>query len=104
MMKNPVSLLRSVTLLEAISFLLLLFIAMPLKYAWGMPMAVRIAGSVHGGLFVLFCFALWQVLNHTNWPMKRAAFVFVASIVPFMPFFIDKRLREWAEETRDSQA
>ncbi|MCB1276628.1 DUF3817 domain-containing protein [Prosthecobacter sp.] len=103
-MKNPVSFLRSVTLLEAVSFLLLLFIAMPLKYAWGMPMAVRIAGSVHGALFVLFCVALWRVLNHTNWPLGRAAFVFIASLVPFMPFFIDKRLREWAAETREPQA
>ena len=51
-MKSPVSFLRSITLLEAISFLLLLFVAMPLKYAWGMPMAV-------GGL----CLALIGLLR-----------------------------------------
>ncbi len=97
-MKNPVPFLRSVGLLEAVSFLLLLFVAMPLKYVWGMPQAVRIIGSVHGGLFVLFCFALWRVLNQTSWPLSRAAFVFAASIVPFMPFIIDRRMRAWAAE------
>lgn len=103
-MKTPVSFLRSVALLEAVSFLLLLFIAMPLKYGLGMPMAVKIMGSVHGGLFVLFCFALWRVLMTTNWPLGRAALVFIASLVPFMPFIIDRRMREWAEETREPQA
>lgn len=103
-MKNPVPFLRSVALLEAISWLLLLFVAMPLKYLWQMPTAVRIVGSVHGGLFVLFCFALWRVLNHTNWPLGRAALVFVASLVPFMPFFIDRRMREWSAEPSGPQA
>lgn len=103
-MKNPVSFLRGVGLLEAVSYLLLLFVAMPMKYAWGMPMAVRIAGSVHGGLFVLFCFALWRVLNNTNWPFSRAALVFAASIVPFAPFIIDRRMRAWAGELSEPQA
>jgi integral membrane protein len=103
-MRNPVSFLRGVGLFEAVSYLLLLFVAMPLKYAWGMPMAVRIVGSVHGGLFVLFCFALWRVLNNTNWPFSRAALVFVASLLPFVPFFIDRRMRAWAEELSEPEA
>ena len=95
-MKHPVSFLRTVALLEALSYLFLLFVAMPLKYAWGMPLAVKIAGSVHGGLFVLFCIALWRVLMHTNWPFSRAVLVFIASLLPFVPFFIDRRMRAWA--------
>jgi len=97
-MKHPVSFLRSVGLLEAISYLILLFVAMPLKYAWGMPVAVKIVGSVHGGLFVLFCIALWRVLMHTGWPFSRAVLVFFASLLPFVPFFIDRRMRAWAAE------
>jgi len=95
-MKHPVSFLRSVGLLEATSYLILLFVAMPMKYVWGMPMAVKIAGSVHGGLFVVFCFALWRVLMNTNWPFSRAVLVFIASLLPFVPFFIDRRMRAWA--------
>lgn len=103
-MKNPVSFLRHVGLIEAISFLVLLGIAMPLKYALGMPLPVRIVGSVHGGLFVLFCFALWRVLMNTSWPLSRAALVFVASLVPFAPFIIDRRMRAWAEEAPATEA
>lgn len=103
-MKHPVAFLRSVALLEASSFLLLLFIAMPLKYALGMPLAVKIVGSVHGGLFVVFCFALWRVLMTTNWPFSRAVLVFIASLLPLVPFFIDRRMRAWAAESNPSAA
>lgn len=103
-MKNPVSFLRSVGLLEAVSYLVLLGIAMPLKYVWGMPLPVRVVGSVHGGLFVLFCFALWRVLMNTSWPLSRAALVFVASLIPLVPFFIDRRMRAWAEEHNQAKA
>lgn len=103
-MKNPVSFLRSVALLEAVSYLLLLFIAMPLKYVWSMPVAVKIVGSAHGGLFVLFCFALWRVLMATRWPFSRAALVFIASLLPFVPFFIDHRMRAWSAESPQTPA
>lgn len=103
-MKNPVSFLRSVGLLEALSYLILLFIAMPLKYAWDMPLAVRIAGAVHGGLFVVFCVALWRVLMTTRWPFSRAVIVFIASLLPFVPFFIDRRMRLWAAEIHPETA
>ena len=81
---------------EAISYLILLFVAMPLKYVWGMPLAVKIAGSVHGGLFVIFCIALMRVLMQTSWPFSRAVLLFIASLLPFVPFFIDRRMRAWA--------
>jgi integral membrane protein len=103
-MKNPVSFLRSIGLLEAVSYLILLGIAMPLKYAWGMPLAVRICGSIHGGLFVVFCIALWRVLMNTNWPLSRAALVFIASLLPFAPFFIDRRMRAWTAESNQTPA
>jgi len=103
-MKNPVSFLRSVALLEAISYLLLLFIAMPLKYVWGMPLAVRVCGSIHGGLFVVFCIALCRVLMQTNWPFSRAVLVFIASLLPFVPFYLDRRMRAWTAESDQTPA
>lgn len=51
---NTLRRLRIIAFLEGLSFLVLLFIAMPLKYLADMPLAVRIAGSVHGGLFLVF--------------------------------------------------
>ncbi len=104
-MKHPVSFLRSVALLEAISYLILLFVAMPLKYVWGMPLAVKIVGAAHGGLFVVFCIALWRVLMHTGWPFSRAVLVFIASLLPFVPFFIDRRMRAWvAADSNQTEA
>ena len=94
-MKNPVRGLRRVALLEAVSFLVLLGIAMPLKYYAGMPAAVKIAGWVHGGLFVWFGIALLGCLLIAKWPLSRCALVFAASLVPVVPFFMDRRMRQW---------
>ena len=97
-MNSPVSLLRRLTLMEGVSFLLLLGVAMPLKYFAGMPMAVKIFGWTHGLLFVTFCFALLRTMLITGWSFKRAATVFVASLLPFGPFVLDRRMREWEKE------
>lgn len=97
-MKNPVALLRTLSLVEGISFLVLVGIAMPLKYWAGLPLAVRIAGSLHGALFVLFCIALLWASLAARWPMSRAALVFAAALVPFAPLWLDRHLRRWAEE------
>src|SRR4051812_31314637 len=97
-MNNPVSLLRRLTLTEGVSFLLLLAIAMPLKYFAGMPMAVKIFGWVHGLLFVSFCFALVRTMLIKGWSFGRAAKVFVASLLPFGPFVLDRHMKEWEKE------
>jgi len=102
-MKNPIPTLRLAALAEAISFLLLLGVAMPLKHIWHLPVAVRIAGSLHGVLFILFCIALARAWKSANWPVSRAALLFVASIVPFAPFFLDKSIHIWADEFDENQ-
>lgn len=97
-MKNPVTLLRKVALLEAVSYLVLLGIAMPLKYVWKMPMAVSVVGMIHGALFVVLCWALIRVMTTARWPVMRAALVFVASLLPFVPFFLDRWMRAQEED------
>jgi integral membrane protein len=92
-MKNPIAILRTVALIEGISFLVLLFIAMPLKYMAGLPLAVRIAGMAHGILFVIFCVSLVQTWIAARWPMSRAALIFTAAIIPFGPWIVDRRLK-----------
>ena len=73
---------RITALLEGWSYLVLLFVAMPLKYAAGLPLAVRIAGSLHGFLFLVFIAALYRACVARNWPLRRAfrAFVFDRSL------------------------
>jgi integral membrane protein len=94
-MTNPIARLRTIALIEGISFLILLFIAMPLKYIWGQPQAVRIVGMAHGILFVIFCVALLYVTIVAKWPLSRAALLFLASIIPFGPWLIDRRMKDY---------
>ena len=100
-MKSPIPFLRRIALIEGWSFLILLGIAMPLKYMAGMPMAVKIVGWAHGVLFVLLCWALLQTLLNTKWSIFRCAAVFIASLLPFGPFLLDRKMEEWqSEETK----
>lgn len=92
------SFLRQTALLEGVSFLLLLGVAMPLKYMAGMPMAVKVVGWIHGVLFVVFCYALLQVMLKSRWSLARCAVIFIASLLPFGPFLLDKRMRQWQSE------
>lgn len=95
--KCVVNWFRWTALAEAVSYLVLLGVAMPLKYVLGMPLAVKVAGSIHGGLFVVFCVLLWLAIQKAAWPLSRAAMLFAASLVPLVPFWLDARLKKWAE-------
>lgn len=90
--------LRILGLIEGVSFLVLLGIAMPLKYAWDMPMAVKIVGWTHGMLFIGFAALLIYAMILARWSLRRGALVFVAALVPFGPFLIDRRIKNYASE------
>lgn len=94
MLSNPIGRLRLIGFIEGISFLVLLGIAMPLKYAAGMPLAVKYVGWAHGGLFMLFLAALFQVSAETDWGFKKIAGAFIASVIPFGTFVLDKQLKQ----------
>ncbi len=94
----PRSWLRLVGWLEGISFLVLLGVAMPLKYAAGKPMAVKVAGWIHGALFVLLCAVLLAVMRRRRWPLGRGALVFAAALLPFGPFLVDRRIARYESE------
>jgi integral membrane protein len=84
---------RIVALLEGWSYLVLLFIAMPLKYAAGVPLAVRVAGSVHGLLFLILIATLFRAALERRWPLRRALRGLGCSLVPFGAFVFDRSLR-----------
>lgn len=93
MLKTPLGRFRAVALLEGLSFVVLLFIAMPLKHFAGMPLAVRVVGLTHGLLFVLFLFALMEVAIAYRWSPARVLGALGASLLPFGTFVLDARLR-----------
>ena len=80
-------------IVEGVSFLVLLGIAMPLKYFAEMPEAVRIVGWVHGILFIGFVVALILARDAMHWGFRWTALVLLAALLPFGPFVIDGRLR-----------
>lgn len=84
--------LRTMGTVEGISTLILFGIAMPLKYAAGMPMAVRIAGSIHGLLFVVLAVMFVLAINRVPIPRRLAVIGILAAIVPFGPFVMDRKL------------
>lgn len=94
---NAIRATRIVSIIEAISYLLLLTVAMPLKYIWSQPSAVYYLGRIHGGLFVLLLITLLLALLTTKWKIKQPAIVFVASLVPILPFFLDSWLKKEEE-------
>jgi integral membrane protein len=101
LLSTPIGRLRVVGLVEGASFLLLLGIAMPLKYLAGMPEYVRVIGALHGGLWLAYLAAVADVRLNVGWPWRRVAIAIIASVLPFGPFVLDARLRE---ESRGAEA
>ncbi|KAA0762363.1 hypothetical protein CN931_10575 [Bacillus sp. AFS054943] len=93
MLSTPIGRLRAIGLIEGISFLLLLFVAMPLKYFAGFATAVKITGMAHGVLFILFIFALIQVTIVHRKSILWALGAFVSSVIPFGTFVLDAKLK-----------
>lgn len=98
-LKTPLGRLRVVGFWEGISFLVLLGVAMPLKYFAGWPLAVRAVGMAHGILFILYVVAAGAAAVKGKWSRGRTALVLVASLLPAGPFVVEaKILRSAANE------
>jgi integral membrane protein len=89
-MKNDTfSRFRIISIIEGLSYLILVFIAMPLKYMFDYPLAVKIVGMSHGVLFILFFVALVMAMNRYKW--KFLGFqLFVYSLIPFGFILIER--------------
>lgn len=74
---------------------------MPLKHLAGLPLAVRIVGSVHGVLFLTFLAVLYRVGSERGWPPRRWLIAFVWSVVPFGTFVFDRSLRQEIAAARE---
>ncbi len=93
-MNKKLSWLRKAGIAEGISFLVLMGIAMPLKYFFQQPMAVSVFGWIHGVLFILFIFLAWEYKTDKNKSMGWFAAAFAAALLPAGTFFFDKRLKK----------
>ncbi|MDH3323349.1 MAG: DUF3817 domain-containing protein [Flavobacteriaceae bacterium] len=82
---------KVISILEALSFLILLCIAMPLKYIWDMPKMVQVIGMVHGILFILYVIGAYFMYQKLNWELKTLFVVMVCSVLPFGPFYTERK-------------
>lgn len=86
-----IKLFRIIALLEGISLLVLLFIAMPIKYIWDAPQMVSTVGMAHGVLFLMYIVFAILVYTELKWVRKTLAIVMFASIIPFGTFYVEKK-------------
>lgn len=96
-----VRILRVVSLCEGVSFLVLLLVAMPLKYLMGIPEAVRYTGWAHGLLFIVLCALILAALNRGSISFRTAVMAGIAALLPGGPFLMDRTLR--ALEDRETE-
>lgn len=84
---------RLVSAIEGLSYLILVFIAMPIKYLGDNPIYVKIFGMAHGVLFILFMVVFFQAKIKDNWNNKLALEIFVLSLIPFGAILIEKKIK-----------
>ena len=83
---------RLLSLSEGVSFLVLLGVAMPLKYFAGFPEVVEVVGMMHGVLFILYLLAALNLVIAERWSFLWLGKAFVAAVLPFGPFVLEARL------------
>ncbi|MGG1638421.1 MFS transporter [Paenibacillus sp. NRS-1760] len=91
---HPIHILRITGFLDGISLLLLLCIAMPLKYIWGIEQAVTLMGSIHGGIFSLYAVAILYAAIRVKWSLLWPAAAVIAAFVPLGNFLLDWKLKK----------
>jgi integral membrane protein len=99
---KPIQYLRKTGIAEGVSFLVLLLIAMPLKYIWGWPLAVKYVGWAHGALFMGYVTLAYYAKETYNWPFIKFIKAFIAAWLPLGTFVFDRELKKEEETISES--
>ncbi|MEQ8712242.1 MAG: DUF3817 domain-containing protein [Cyclobacteriaceae bacterium] len=92
LLKTQIGRFRIIAFTEGVSFLLILFVTMPLKYLWEMPEPNKIIGMAHGVLFILYVMATFQLKANYIWSKRKMLLALLGSIIPFGTFYVTARL------------
>lgn len=92
-MRSTINTFKTINTLEGVSFLLLLFIAMPAKHLFGMPMAVTVAGWTHGLLFIAYIMAAYRLAEELNWSDRDTLRVVIAGMLPFAFLYVNRKVK-----------
>jgi integral membrane protein len=92
LLKTPIGRFRGIAFLEGLSFIVILFITMPLKYQFDMPRPNLVVGMVHGILFLGYLYAVFRLKISENWDNKLTLKTLAASVIPFGTFYMDYKV------------
>ena len=93
LLKTSIGRLRIAGFLEGLSLLVLMGFAMPMKYIAGDPSYVRMIGSMHGALFILFVIQLYLTAEEKNWNYKDIPLkLMISCFIPFGTFYLDHKI------------
>ena len=93
MLRSALGRFRVISAIEGLSYLLLVFIAMPIKYIGENPYPVKVLGMIHGVLFIIFMISLFETKRKESWDTGFMFQLFVLSLIPFGAFLIEKRVK-----------
>jgi integral membrane protein len=101
-MIKQVRTLRLIGIAEGVSFLVLLLIAMPMKYYFNLPIAVKIVGWAHGALFIAYVAIVFASIKLMKWKLFDLGLALAASLIPLGTFFLDKSWKKREQELASS--
>ena len=93
MLSTALGRFRVISAIEGLSFLVLVFIAMPIKYIGGDPIPVKIVGMTHGILFIIFMISLFEAKIKQEWDTGFVFQLFVLSLIPFGALLIERKVK-----------
>lgn len=98
MLKTPIGLLRVACFIEGLSYLVMLFIAMPLKYFMHIPEVVSVVGMIHGIIIIIYVIIVTYVSIVIRWSIGWILGSLIVTFIPFGNFFLDAKLRRFKNE------
>lgn len=93
MLNDVLTRFRIISAIEGLSFILLVFIAMPIKYVGENPHPVKVLGMIHGVLFIIFMISLFETKIKKTWNIPLMFQLFILSLIPFGAIFIEKKVK-----------
>ncbi|GAB2866327.1 DUF3817 domain-containing protein [Actinocorallia aurea] len=103
-MEAAITRYRVLATVVGIMLLLLCFVAVPLRYFWDIPEASGIISPIHGFLYMVYLVASFDLYSKAGWPLKKMALMVSAGLIPFLAFYIERKIVSDARETLSTQA
>lgn len=104
MLSASIHFLRFISIIEGLSYIYLLYHAIYSKRILGIDDAIKQPGMIHGMLFSLFAVALLIAMILHKWKLKIPALIFLASLIPFAPIWVELWLKKQQDQIKASQA